>query len=265
MYTHGYQPAVVEQHARRTAESSAAFLLPHLEGWMRILDVGCGPGSITVGLARRVPDGEVVGIDVASGIVERAQRKCAETDVTNVTFQKESVYDLPYDSGSFDIVYAHQVLQHLTDPVAALKEIHRVVKTGGLVAVRDSDYYTMSRTPESPLMDRWRELYCQVARHNGAEPDAGRHLYRWLRSAGFANITMSATCQVMAGEESRRNWGESWAERCLTTDFASQAVEYGYTTRGELEEIAEGWRAWANDPDGYLHYVCDEGLAVGTG
>ena len=128
VYTHGHQPAVVEQHARRTAESSAAFLLPHLEGWMRILDVGCGPGSITVGLARRVPDGEVVGIDVASGIVERAQRKCAETDVTNVTFQKESVYDLPYDSGSFDIVYAHQVLQHLTDPVAALNEIHRVSK-----------------------------------------------------------------------------------------------------------------------------------------
>jgi len=113
-------------------------------------------------------------------------------------------------------------------------------------------------------MDRWRDLYCRVARHNGGEPDAGRHLYRWLRTTGFTKITMSASCQVMADEESRRNWGESWAERCLTTDFASQAVAYGYATEAELGEIAADWRAWANDPDGYFHYICDEGLAVRT-
>jgi hypothetical protein len=142
--------------------------------------------------------------------------------------------------------------------------MRRVVRHGGLVAVRDSDYYTMSRTPESALMDRWRDLYRRVARHNGAEPDAGRHLYRWLKTAGFTEITMSASCQVMADEESRRNWGESWAERCLTTDFASQAVAYGYATEAELGEIAADWRAWVNDPDGYFHYICDEGLAVRT-
>ena len=262
VYTHGYQPAVIEQHARRTVETSAAFLLPHLNDSMRILDVGCGPGSITAGLARWVPDGEVVGIEVVPGVLETARRHCAETGADNVTFREASVYDLPFDSGSFDVVYGHQVLQHLTDPVAALCEMRRVVRHGGLVAVRDSDYYTMSRTPESPLMDRWRDLYRRVARHNGAEPDAGRHLYRWLKTTGFTEITMSASCQVMAGKESRRNWGESWAKRCLTTDFASQAVAYGYATEAELGEIADDWRAWANDPDGYFHYVCDEGLAV---
>ena len=83
-----------------------------------------------MGLARQVPDGEVVGIDVEPGIVAHARKQCAETDAANVTFQEESVYDLPYDDGSFDVVYAHQVLQHLTDPVTALNEIHRVVKPG---------------------------------------------------------------------------------------------------------------------------------------
>ncbi|MEE2778353.1 MAG: methyltransferase domain-containing protein [Acidobacteriota bacterium] len=262
VYTHGHQRSVVGQHARRTAETCAQFLLPRLQASMRVLDVGCGPGTITAGLANRVPDGKVIGVDVSSEVLAGARDHCAAAALSNVTFEEASVYGLRFDEATFDVAYAHQVLQHLADPVAALAEMRRVLRPGGLVAVRDGDYYTMCCSPESEAIDRWRDVYRKVSRHNGAEPDAGRYLLKWLGDAGFGSIEMTASCGVLADEESRRNWGESWAERCLSSSFGQQAVEYGYATASEMESIAEGWRSWSREPEGYFHFIHGEGIAV---
>ncbi|MCH2624984.1 MAG: methyltransferase domain-containing protein [Acidimicrobiales bacterium] len=261
VYTHGHQPAVVDQHARRTAERCAAFVREIISPDFQILDVGCGPASITVGLGKWVPEGTVTGIDIGGDIVEVARSAVEASGLSNVTVEHASVYELPYKADSFDIVYAHQVMQHLTDPVSALKEMARVARVGGYVAVRDADYYTMSCSPESEMIDEWRRIYCLVARRNGAEPDAGRHLLGWCHQAGLQDVHISASAWSYWTEEDRENWGFSWAERCLTTSFAEQALEYGYATRAELEEIAKGWRAWAKNPSGYFHFINGEALA----
>lgn len=261
VYTHGHQPAAVAQHAKRTAEDCAAFVRHVIGADARILDVGCGPASITVGLARWADHGHVTGIEPGGDILDTAAQTVAAARVGNVTIAGASVYELPYDDNSFDVAYAHQVCQHLSDPVAAISEMARVVRPGGWVAVRDSDYSTMRPNPSSDEITRWREVYRAVCRHNGAEPDAGRHLYAWFRAAGLPQVQMSGVVQQFWDDETRRNWGYSWADRCLHTAFARQAVEYGYATRDELERIAGGWRAWADNPDAYFHYVHGQALA----
>ena len=102
----------------------------------------------------------------------------------DVEFALGDVYALDDPDGSYDVVHAHQVLQHLVDPVAALREMLRVCRPDGVVAVRDADYAAMAWYPADPRLDRWLEVYRAVAHSNGAEPDAGRRLLSWARAAG---------------------------------------------------------------------------------
>ncbi len=261
VYTHGHQPAAVNQHAKRTAEACAQFVRPYIFSQSEILDVGCGPASITVGLAEWAVEGSVIGIDVGDEILETAQRAVDDSNRSNISLEQASVYELPYPDNSFDVTYAHQVLQHLTDPVLAIQEMARVTRSGGYVAVRDADYYTMSCTPESKMIDEWRRIYRLVAHHNGAEPDAGRYLMTWFRQAGLSEVSCSATAGVYATKEERENWGLSWADRCLSTSFPTQAIDYGYATWEELEAISEGWRQWATNQDGYFQFINGEAVA----
>src|SRR5580765_5979611 len=114
-YTHGHAPATLKQHAQRTADEAAAFLLPHLRPGMRLLDVGCGPGSITRGFAERLAPGQVVGIDLSRAALDGARRDAADRGLTNLQYEEGSVYQLRFADGSFDVAYAHQVLQHLRE------------------------------------------------------------------------------------------------------------------------------------------------------
>ena len=261
-YTHGHHASVVGQHARRTAERDAAYLLPRLQPGMRLLDVGCGPGTITTGLARAVAPGETVGIEVVPDVLVQAREHAASEGVTTVRFEEASVYDLPYEDASFDVAHAHQVLQHLTRQEDAAREVLRVLKPGGLFAVRDADYATMIAWPRSPQLDRWLEVYHQVATKNGADADAGRRLGAWLRAAGFVDIATTGTAVIFATPEETQNWGYSWAERTVQSSFGKQAVEYGFASAQELEEIAAVWRAWADDPDAFFTYTNVEVIGV---
>ncbi|MDB4110112.1 methyltransferase domain-containing protein, partial [bacterium] len=175
-YTHGHQESVVNAHATRTIANSAAYMASHLVPGVDLLDVGCGPGSITAEFVSRVmPGGSVLGIDYSEPVIDRAQQTFGDS---GATFQTMDLYALDIEDDSYDIAHAHQVLQHVSDPVAALREMHRVVRPGGIIAVRDADYAGMHWAPESPLLDRWMSIYHRVAKANDAEPDAGRYLVK---------------------------------------------------------------------------------------
>ncbi|MFQ5699576.1 MAG: methyltransferase domain-containing protein [Myxococcota bacterium] len=261
-YTHGHHESVLRSHRWRTAENSAAHLLPHLRKGQELLDVGCGPGTITFDLARRVAPGRVVGIDVAHEVVAAAAESArAEGGVTGVTFAVDDVYALDRKDGSFDVVHAHQLLQHPSDPVAALREMRRVLRPGGLLALRDSDYGAFAWAPRDAMLDRWNDLHHRVTRANDAEADAGRFLLAWVKTAGFEEVTPTSSTWTFATPDDRRWWGDGWADRVEHSSFATQAVEYGLSDAVELASIADAWRRWAAAEDAVFIVVHGEIIA----
>ena len=244
-YLHGHHDSVLRSHRWRTAENSAAYLLGDLGPTTRLLDVGCGPGTITADLARLLPEGLVIGIDASEDAVTEAARSFPD-----VEFLAADLMALPFPDGSFDVIHLHQVLQHLKDPVGAMVELRRLLAPGGLLAARDADYGAMTWSPASEGLERWLELYEACGRAVGGEPDAGRHLPAWARAAGFTDVAASESSWVYASPEDLAWWGSLWADRAVSSGFADVAIERGLADRALLEEIAAAWRAFAVAPEG---------------
>lgn len=261
-YVHGHSDSVLRSHRWRTAENSAAYLLPHLADGQRLLDVGCGPGTLTVDLAGRVgPNGSVVGIDLSAAVVQEAAAHATAQEAGNATFRTGDFRELEELEASFDVVHAHQVLQHLSDPIGALATMGRLVRPGGIVAARDSDYPAFLWTPADPRLDLWLEIYMAVSHRNGTRPDAGRYLLRWAIEAGLTDVAYTTSTWTFATPTDRAWWGDSWAERTLASSLADQAVEYGIATKADLEEVAGGFRDWADQPDGTFVLIHGEIVA----
>jgi len=254
-YTHGHAPAVVRQHAQRTAEEAAAFLLPELRPGMRLLDVGCGPGSITRGLAERVAPGEVIGLDLSRETLEEARRDAAARGLGNLRYQEASVYTLPFADASFDVAYAHQVFQHLREREAALREMLRVVRPDGLVGVRDVDWGTVAYWPRDPWLDRFVETHLKTWYQNGGEPRMGRRLRALFHGAGVTDLRVTAAVWCYTTPEDTVAWGDAYADRLLTSPMGGRAVEYGFASRADLEAMAAAFRAWARHPDALWSFI----------
>lgn len=251
-YTHGHHDSVLRSHRWRTAANSAQYLLPRLEPGQSLLDIGCGPGTITVGFAELLAPGRVSGIDPSGDVIAQAAEFASSAGVRNVDFGVDDVYSLSAVDGSYDVVHAHQVLQHLTDPVRALREMRRVCRPGGLVAARDADYAAMAWYPRLPALTDWMTLYQDVARSNAAEPDGGRFLRHWAHQAGFTDVTSSASVWCYSTAAERAWWGGLWADRVGSSDFAEQARFRGFADTDRLARIAAGWRDWAAHPDAWF-------------
>jgi len=246
-YTHGHTEAVLRVHGWRSVANSAAYLRPHLRPGRELLDVGCGPGSLTIDLAREVTPGRVVGLDSSEDVLAEARTAAAAADI-EIELRTGDVYALDLPDDSFDIVHAHQLLQHLPDPVAALVEMRRVCRPGGVVAVREADFATASAQPD--VVTEWVDVYATTARALGGEPYAGRYLLGWVHAAGFDDVTCTASAWCFATAEDRAWWGGSWAERVESSTYALEAVRRGISTPERNAAIGRAWREWSADPDG---------------
>ncbi len=229
----------------------AAFLLPHLRPGMRLLDCGSGVGSITVDLAEVVAPGEVVGIDISPVQVEQAKAMAAERKVSNVRFQVANIYELPFPDASFEVAYANAVLEHLPDPLKAMREVRRVLKPGGIFGVQDPDYATRLEEPSTPLLQAIWDLANRIRQYNGSSLHYARHQRRLLLEAGFARSEGSALAECTGDSESLRPI--AFAARSVLTDPANVELvtSKGWADEALLEAMVAEWRAFSERPDAY--------------
>lgn len=262
-YTHGHHRSVVSAHSARRASEAAAFLLPRLKSPMRLLDFGCGPGTITVDLGEILqPEGSVVGIDFSEDVIAQARSHAEKSGAVNVTFDARSIYETGFADGEFDVAYAHQVLQHIQNPVQALIEAKRVLKPGGICAVREVDWGTAAISPTNPALDRFFEVYFAVAKSNGGTADAGRYLKGWFVDAGFKNLEVATSTWSFGDQDGLQWWGGQWSERILHSNLASRALEQNIATQAELEEISVAWKNWITEPHAFFTFTQVE--VIGT-
>jgi ubiquinone/menaquinone biosynthesis C-methylase UbiE len=265
-YIHGHHASVLKTHNQRTAQNSCHFLLSsaHLKNLssktpaFTLLDAGCGPGSITISLAKLFPKAQITALDFSNTALEFAREAAAKEKVTNVTFVQGDVYRLPFETDAFDIVHAQQLLCHLADPVAAINEMKRVVKAaGGLIALRETDVPGVFFYPELVLLKRMFSLVTEQMESAETAEDAraGRKLKSWIlqsKGAKKDDLTMSAGTWSYSSESERHAFAEAWMERVTSSDFALKTLESGRASREELQQIQQAWKEWSEDEDGFL-------------
>lgn len=235
----------------------AGFFLPHLRPGMRLLDVGAGPGSITLDLAAVVTPGEAVGIDIDPQQVERARALAIERGLSNVRFEVADAYALPFSDASFDAVFAHAVLIHLRDPLAALREVRRVLRPGGVAGSRDVTSVSF-REPSTPLLEEFSVILHQVTAHHRGRPTAGLDFQqrRLLLEAGFARAEGYVQVESFGTPETVRRRGMRHAA-FLDETFRQTILDKGWADASKLDALVAELRAWAERPDSFgCELVC---------
>jgi ubiquinone/menaquinone biosynthesis C-methylase UbiE len=240
-------------HASRTAVGEAAFFLPYLQRGMRLLDLGCGPGTITMDLAEIVAPGDVVGLDIDADRVDRAQALAQERGLTNVTIQRADINDLPFSSESFDAVFEHAVFMHMRDPARAAAEAFRVLKRGGCFGGCDDDNGGwLWSPPEMATVMACFRLMQQFLSVNGSNYAFGRQLASVVRGAGFSDVLPTASYRMVNTAEGRagsvRISERLWAD----PQAVAFAEQQGYDLAGRAPQALAELRAWAADPAAFV-------------
>lgn len=260
-YGPGYRRELIEHHNTRTAVKDAGFLMPFLKDGQDILDCGCGKGSITLGIAANRPGARVVGCDIGAKVLEEAGQDAIGAGLTNASFQVGSIYDLPFPDQSFDAIIAHAVFQHLARPEAALSELDRVLRPGGVIGLRDDDRGSMVLAPEIDGMDRAFEVMDWFMLDSSGDPFAGRKHRDRLHRLGYIDIIGSATCEADGTPQSTRHRGDM-AAAAFRGKLGRRAVEAGICSEEECERLAVACETWGNHPAAFDCITWCE--AVGT-
>jgi SAM-dependent methyltransferase len=258
-YVQAHNPAFEAQLAQRTAARDAAFFLPHLRAGMDLVDVGCGPATITLGLAEVVAPGQVVGVDRDAGQIARSRAFATGRGATNVRFEVADIYELPFPDRSFDAAFAHVVLMHVNDPVRALMEIRRVLKPGGIVGVRDPDLDTVVQGPEAAVPEELRRLQVRASELGGPNRRFGRSHRAVLLQAGFARAEAGASVNSAGSAEPCREIA-GFLKSQVPGLYRTGLVE-GWTDKAAPDEIERAIDAWAERTDAF--YACTFCHAVG--
>jgi SAM-dependent methyltransferase len=230
-YTLGYSPKALDFVSRRTLQSHGAFFIPFLRPGMSVLDCGCGPGTITLGIAEAVRGGPVVGMDMSESQVALARENAVQRGLANVSFIQGSVYELPLPDASFDAVFSHALFEHLGEPLKAFHELMRVLRPGGVMGVCTPDWGGFLYSPPSDAFTEAMRTQNLIQDRNGGDTRMGRKLLPYALEAGFTGVKSEARYQ-------------NYEDLSVIAEAIALQLEFG----GEPEHAAV-MRAWAHQPN----------------
>ena len=251
-YPIGYNSAVVQHFLRRCVQKNATFLIPHLKKENTLLDCGCGPGSITLDLASLLSQGKVVGIDKESSQIERAKSLAKKRRIQNAEFQRADLLNLPFKNDTFDIAFTHAVLWTLSDFFAAIEELKRVVKPGGIIACREPYVEGLVYYPESDLLTKAFDLQFRSNREFGCDNNLGKKLSSYFTQAQLTNIQTSVSCNVYSSEEEREGRVQSSTESWRVSPWAKKIRDKKWASEEEIQEFQQALHVWKEQPGAFM-------------
>ncbi len=246
----------------RHASTHAAFFTDHVKSGMRILDCGCGPGSITIDLARLVSPGQAIGIDIEPSHIDRARTLKQARNVGNVEFLVGDLNKLPFEDGTFDAVFAHGVIEYFRDPVHAFREVRRVMKSGGVFGARHGDWGGFLLTAKNAYAKKAFSLFIRLMKKNGGDPYFGRKQVSYLRKAGFSRVISSASYDCWTPTpETARKVGSLMQAYFNSDEFVGPVSRHRMTDGITLERIQHAFEDWGEDQDIFAAEAWGEAVA----
>lgn len=254
-YTMGYGEEFLQVLKRRSAETHAADLLPRLRPGMRVLDFGCGQGTISVGLAKAVEPGELHGIDVETSQVVAATEAARAGGHDNAVFQVGDVTDLPFEDGWFDVVHCNAVLMHVPDTASALAEIARVLKPGGIVSIRELNTSSSFIEPDFGNLHQAWQAYAALLAGNGGHPQMGTKIKGILRDAGFADVEANGSFELFHTDADREFFHGFLRQWFFGPEIVEAATKHGVVEPEQFEAWRRGMEAWKDHPGGVAAFA----------
>lgn len=260
-YTMGFGEEILRSLRRYNAETSARHLLPYLRPGLRVLDFGCGPGTISVGLAKAVEPGELHGIDMEPSQIDLA-RYMAQTDgQANAIFHVGDVTDLPFEDNSFDVAHCHNVLMHVPDTSAVLEEVKRVLKPGGVIACREMICESSFTHPDFGVIRKAWDMFEDLLAADDGHPQMGKDMKTHIIEAGYANVRATASFDVYSTPADVTfvyNLAHQWF---LSPDMMEAAIKYGVSTEKLCNDIRVAYDRWKEDPGALCAVAFGEAIA----
>jgi SAM-dependent methyltransferase len=259
-YTMGYGPAATAIMAVRTAQSHAGFFLARLKPGMHVLDCGCGPGTITIGFAELVAPAQVIGTEIEESQVALARQNAATRNVSNARFELADIYALPFENASFDAVFVSAVLGNLQEPVRGLREAYRVLKSDGVIGIKEFDHGGDLFYPSDPVLKQYNELYWRLRSENGHDPQGGRKVGALLVEAGFCDVTMGACYESIADPKALRGLARVFAG-LLAEGWGDAFKDRGWATAEAIGEMSDAWLRFPKTPGAFYAGAWCEAVA----
>ena len=247
-YTVGFSDELLEIFRRFTAEANPAHQLPYLRPGLRVLDFGCGPGTISVGCPRPWCRASCMAWTWRSRRSTFARSLAEPNGLNNAIFHLGDVTDLPFDDGFFDVAQCHNVLMHIPDTAAALAEVKRVLKPGGIIGCREMICRSSFTHPDFDIIRKAWDMFEDLLEADNAHPQMGKDMKQHLLNAGFANIRMTASFDIYstpADVAFIHRVAQMWF---LAPEFMERAIRYGAASRDLCDAIADAYDRWKKHP-----------------
>lgn len=260
-YTMGFSETIVQLLERHTVHTQAAHLLPYLKPGLRVLDFGCGPGTISVGLAKAIEPGELHGVDMESTQIDLARAIAEAGGHRNATFQVGDVTQLPFDDEFFDIVHGHAILLHVPDTQAVLAEVRRVLKPGGLIATREGIFHCSFLAPHFEVLDDAWASFSELIIADDGHPDIGRDLKTLLLEAGFTDVRPSASFSSYTTPDEVAFFYGVLRDWFLSPEVRAAATEYGVVSHQQFDNLDRAIERWVKHPGAFAGIAHGECIA----